>query len=130
MKTLICLLMLTGLTLTATAADLTGKWSGKFDVTNANGETKPDEAYMNLKLEGTTVTGTAGPNQDQQWAIRKGKLEDKKLTFEVVIEGDGNDHGMLVFDLVFDGDTIRGSATGTGGDGDKMSAKVDLKRAS
>jgi hypothetical protein len=127
MKTLICLLLLSALTLTA--ADLTGKWSGKFDITNSNGETKPDEAYMNLKLDGAKVTGTAGPNLDQQWAIRNGKLEAGRLTFEVLIEENGEDKGKLVFDLVFDGDTIRGSATGTGDGGEKMSAKVDLKRA-
>jgi hypothetical protein len=129
MKTLICLLLLTGLTLSA--ADLTGKWSGKFDITTADGETKPDSAVMSLKVDGNKVTGTAGPNEDQQWTIRNGKLESGKLTFDVVMEGDnGDDKGSLVFDLVFDGETIRGSATGTGHDGDKMSAKVDLKRVS
>lgn len=128
MKTLICALLLTALTLSA--GELTGKWSGKFDITTADGENKPDSAYMNLKLDGITVTGTAGPNEDQQWAIRKGKLEGTKLTFEVVPEGDGNGDGLLVFDLVFDGDTIRGKAEGTGGGGEKMSAKVDLKRVS
>jgi hypothetical protein len=125
MKTLICLLLLTGLTLSA--ADLTGKWSGKFDITTADGENKPDSAVMNLKVDGTKVMGTAGPNEDQQWAIRNGKLDGGKLTFEVVPEGD-EDKGLLVFDLVFDGDSIRGSATGREGD-NKMSAKVDLKRA-
>jgi hypothetical protein len=126
MKTLICLLLLTGLTLSA--GELTGKWSGKFDITAAAGETKPDSAVMNLKVDGTKVTGTAGPNEDQQWTIKNGKLEADKLTFEVVPEGD-EDKGLLVFDLVFDGDTIRGTATGREGD-NKMSAKVDLKRAS
>ena len=129
MKTLICLLLLTGLTLSA--ADLAGKWSGKFDITTADGETKPDSAVMSLKVDGTKVTGTAGPNEDQQWTIRNGKLEAGKLTFDVVMEGDnGDDKGSLVFDLVFDGETIRGSASGTGDNGEKMSAKVDLKRAS
>ncbi|MGO4882489.1 MAG: hypothetical protein ACLP59_16900 [Bryobacteraceae bacterium] len=126
MKTLICLLLLTGLTLSA--AELTGKWTGKFDITTSDGEEKPDTAVMNLKLDGTTVTGTAGPNDDQQWAIHNGKLEKGKLTFEVLLEGNGGDNGKLVFDLVFDGETIKGSAAGTSPDGDKMSAKVELKR--
>jgi len=128
MKTLICLLLLTGLSLSA--GELAGKWSGKFDITTAGGETKPDSAYMTLKVDGTKVTGTAGPNEDQQWTIKNGKLEAGKLTFDVVIEGDGGDNGTLVFDLVFDGDTIRGSAAGTSPGGEKMSAKVDLKRVS
>jgi hypothetical protein len=127
MKIPICLLLLTALTLSA--GELTGKWSGKFDITNSSGETKPDSAYMNLKVEGTTVTGTAGPNEGEQWTIKKGKLEAGKLSFEVAPEGDG-DSGLIVFDLVFDGDTIRGSAAGTGDNGEKMSAKVELKRVS
>jgi len=126
MKLLISALLLTAMTLSA--GELTGKWSGKFDITNSQGETKPDSAVMNLKLDGTTVTGTAGPNEDQQWAIRKGKLENGKLTFEVVPEG--GDGALLIFDLVFDGDTIKGTASGTGDGGEKMSAKLDLKRAS
>jgi hypothetical protein len=125
MKTLICLLLLTGLTLTA--GELTGKWTGKFDITTAEGENKPDTAVMSLKIDGTTVTGTAGPNEDQQWPIKKGKLEGSKLTFEVAPEGDGNT-GLIVFDLMFDGDSIHGSAAGTGDNGEKMTAKVDLKR--
>jgi len=40
------------------------------------------------------------------------------------------DGGTIAFDLVFDGDTIRGNANGTGNGGEKMSAKVDLKRVS
>jgi hypothetical protein len=106
------------------AGDLTGKWSGKFDITNSDGEAKADSAFMNLKLEGKTVTGTAGPNESKQWAIKNGKLEEGKLTFGVEME----DGGSIEFALVFDGDAIRGSAAGTGNGGEKMSAKVDLKR--
>ena len=129
MRALTCfaLVLLTGLTLTA--GELTGKWSGKFDITNSQGETKPDEAVMTLKLDGTTVTGTAGPNEDQQWTIRNGKLENGKLTFEVQMDNNGEDNGKISFYLVFDGETIRGTAQGVGRDGEKMSAKLDLKRA-
>lgn len=108
------------------AAELTGKWSGSFDITNEQGETKADTAYMNLKEAAGAVTGTAGPNEDQQWAVSKGKLDGEKLTFEVAME----DGGVLVFELIFDGATIQGSCKGTGHDGEKLSAKVNLKRAS
>lgn len=121
MKTLICFLLLTGLTLSA--GELTGKWSGKFDITTSDGDTKSDEAYMDLKVDGTKVTGTVGPNVDPQFTIRNGKLEAGKLTFEALMVDP------VAFDLVFDGETIRGSATGTAGDGEKMTAKVELKRA-
>jgi len=57
---------------------------------------------------------TASPNADKQWALRNGKLNGRKLTFEVVTE----DGGVLVFDLTFDGESIQGSCAGTGhGDG-------------
>ncbi|MBI1896567.1 MAG: hypothetical protein HYS04_08535 [Acidobacteria bacterium] len=56
---------------TAVAADLTGKWSGSFDVTNAQGETRPDRAYMDLKQAGEEVTGTAGPNSEKQLQISR-----------------------------------------------------------
>lgn len=122
MKKLICILLLAAFALAA--GELSGKWSGGFEITNSEGQTKADSAYMDLKLDGTKVTGTAGPNENKQWAIRNGKLEAGKLTFELEMD----DGGLLTFDLVFDGDTIRGSAAGTGNGGEKMSAKVDLKR--
>jgi hypothetical protein len=77
---------------------------------------------MDLKLDGTEVTGTVAVNPDHQFAIRNGKLDAGKLTFEALMQDP------VVFDLVFDGQTIRGSATGTGGGGARVSAKVDLKR--
>ncbi len=120
MKTLICLLLLaaTGLA----AEDLSGKWHGKLDVTTADGDKRSDEVYLDLKLDGTKVTGTIAVNPDHPFAIRNGKLDAGKLTFEALMDDP------VVFDLVFDGQTIRGSASGTGGGGARTSAKVDLKR--
>lgn len=121
-------LILTGFvaSLTLIAGDLTGKWSGSFDITNPKGETKADSAYMDLKLDGADVKGTAGPDEGKQMEIRNGKLADGKLTFEVVME----DGGVITFDLVFDGETIHGNAAGTAEGGEKMTAKVNLKRVS
>src|ERR1700683_1567420 len=88
MKKLFGLLLLTALALAA--GELNGKWSGKFDITNSNGETKADSAYMDLKLEGTKVTGTAGPDESKQWAVKNGKLEGGKLPFNVDTEDGGS----------------------------------------
>jgi hypothetical protein len=74
------------------AAELSGKWSGSFDITNSAGETKNDTAYMDLKEQAGAVTGTAGPNSDQQWPVLKGKLDGQKLKFEVQTD----DGGVLV----------------------------------
>jgi len=124
MKKLMCLLALSALTLGA--ADLTGKWSGNFDITNSSGETKADHAYMDLKEEGGNVTGTAGPDSEKQYALRNGKLDGKKLTFEVVMD----DGGILSFELTFDGEVIEGTCKGTNHEGEKMSAQLHLKRES
>jgi len=121
-KLLLCVLMSA---FALHAAELTGKWSGSFDITNEQG-TKPDTAYMDLKESGGAVTGTAGPNEEKQFSLRKGKLDGQKLTFEVVMD----DGGVLAFELSFDGTSIQGSCTGTGDGGEKLSAKVNLKRAS
>jgi len=123
MRKLICSLLLSALALGA--AELTGKWSGSFDITNSNGETKADTAYMDLKEQGGAVTGTAGPNTDKQWSIRKGKLDGQMLTFELPTD----DGALMVFDLTFDGEAIQGACAGTGGNGEKMSARLHLKRA-
>lgn len=127
MKTLISLFLMTGLTLFA--ADLSGKWSGKFDITTSEGDSHPDTAVIQLKLDGSSVTGTAGPNEDEQWPIQKGKLENGKLTFEVVPQHEGAAaDALIVFDLTFDGETIKGKASGHDGE-TKLNADVELKRA-
>lgn len=103
---MLCFLLLS--MLTSTATELTGKWAGSFDVTNSGGE-KAETAFMNLTLSGNTVTGTAGPNAEEQMVIRNGKLEGNKLTFDIE-----NGDESISFDLLFDGDTIRGIARGKG----------------
>ena len=103
----------------ALAGDLTGKWSGTFAPSDSS---TPTGAYMDLKLSGRSVTGTAGPDETHQKEISNGKLEGNKLTFEVAQDG-----RTLKFDLTFDGESIKGVASAEK-DGQRMSAKLDLKR--
>jgi len=105
-------------------ADVTGKWSGSFDVT-VDGETKADTALLNLKQTGNKITGTAGPNEDKQMRIRAGSIEGNTVTLEV--EGDEDDHPVVYLTLVVDGDHMTGSAKADSPD-HKMTAKVDVKR--
>ena len=121
MKKLALILLMAG---AAIAGELTGKWSGSFAQIRNDGTEGNGSAYMDLKLTGTTVTGTAGPSESQQSPVSNGKLVGKKLTFEVV-QGDGRP--IMKFDLVFDGETLKGSANAEQ-DGRKLAAKVDLKR--
>jgi hypothetical protein len=105
-------------------ADVSGKWSGSFDVT-VDGETKADTALLNLKQAGDKITGTAGPNEEKQMRIRAGSIDGNTITLEV--EPDENDHPVIYLTLVVDGDHMTGSAK-AGNEEHKMTAKVDLKR--
>jgi len=120
MKALICLLLLGALTLVA--ADLSGKWHGNLAGTTSDGEARSDELQLDLKVDGHNVSGTLSVNPDHPFTIRNGRLDDGKLTFEVLMEDP------VAFNLVYDGNRIRGNAVGTFKGGEKISAKVDLKR--
>jgi hypothetical protein len=105
-------------------ADVSGKWSGSFDVTGPDGETKADTAVLNLKQDGGKITGTAGPNEEKQFEIKSGKIDGDKIALEVVME----DGGVLTFDLALAADHIKGDVKGQMGD-EKMTAKIDVIRA-
>jgi hypothetical protein len=104
-------------------ADVTGKWSGSFDITGPDGQTKADTAFLNLRQEGAKITGTAGPSENKQFDIKTGKIDGEKIALEVVLE----DGGVLTFDLALDNDHIKGDVKGQMGD-EKMTAKMDVTR--
>jgi len=106
----------------AADVDVTGKWSGSFNVTAPNGETKESTALLLLKQDGAAITGTAGPDENEQHPISKGKIAGDKITFEI------NDDGHTInFDLVLAADRITGEANGSH-DGQAMKAKLDVGR--
>ena len=103
------------------AEDMTGKWSGSFVIT-MDGETRDDTAYMVLKQSGMALTGTAGPNADQQWDIQKGKIDGSKVTFEVNADGP-----TLKFELTLADGHLKGNASAEF-DGKTLKAAVDVQR--
>ena len=122
MRTLVCFLVAAALTVAADV-DVTGKWTGNFNLTNPDGETNESTAVLKLKQSGTEITGTVGPNEDEQAAIQKGKIEGNKISMEA------EHHGRLIkFDLVVAADRITGDAN-LSGDGQTAKAKVDVTRA-
>jgi hypothetical protein len=120
MTRLICCLLLSAIAL---LADVTGKWSGSFDVAGPDGQTNANTAVMNFKQDGSSLTGTAGPSDGEQMNIRAGKIDGDKITFEVALENGP----VIKFDLALAGDHIKGTANGEA-DGQKLSAKVDVTR--
>jgi hypothetical protein len=120
MTRILCCLLLSAAGL---LADVSGNWSGSFDITGPDGQTKADTAFLKLKQDGGKITGTAGPSEDKQFDIKTGAIEGDKITMEVVMD----DGGVLKFDLTLDGDHIKGTVNGQMGD-EKMTAKLDVTR--
>src|SRR5436190_4216415 len=73
------------------AEDLTGKWGGTFVITADENPPKDDTAHLVLKQVGTTLTGTAGPNENEQMEIANGKVE--------AVKKDGKDVTNVTFDV-------------------------------
>lgn len=122
MKALVCAISLLLFLAPAMAAeDLSGKWNGSFIIT-MDGETRDDVAYLVLKQNGAELTGTAGPNEQQQWAILKGKVEGNKVTFEVQ-----TDEPLLKFELTLVDGHLKGEAKAEH-EGKTMKAAVDVTR--
>jgi hypothetical protein len=122
MRKLLCALALSAAALMG--ADVSGKWSGSFEVTR-EGETRSDTALLVLKQEGSNVTGTAGPNEDRQFPIKKGRIEGDLITLEVEHEPGAQP---IVVQLRLDGDDhATGEAKGQTDEG-SFRAKLDIKR--
>jgi hypothetical protein len=123
MRAFACFLLLLGLALSAAAADITGTWSGSFNMTRPDGESKESEALLVLKQNGSEITGSVGPNENERHTIAKGKIEGDKITLETA-EGEGP---AIKFELVLEGDHIKGDASASH-EGQTMKAKLDLTR--
>jgi hypothetical protein len=122
MKALFFSLLLAAIAMTAAAADLTGKWSGTFTTQGPDGP-RDSEAFMIVKQTGTQITGSAGPNEAEQWPIKNAKLTGNTLTGEAA-----NPAGPVYkFTLVLTGDRLKGDVDATNG-GQTVKAKLDLGR--
>ena len=110
------------------AEDLSGKWSGKFNIT-MEGQTREDVAYAVIKHTGADFAGTIGPNAGEQWTISKGKVEETKeatkVTFDVLPP---SGEGIVKFELALVKGHLVGKATMTAGEGRVATAEVDLER--
>lgn len=99
------------------ASNATGTWSGtiQYDDQDHSGP-----AHMVLKQEGERITGTAGPNADNQFAITEGKFANGHLTFEIPTQG-------MKFDLKQESDQISGKVV-RDHEGEIRTATIHLKR--
>lgn len=104
------------------AADATGTWSGTFTVKGDGDSPEPRPALLVLKQDGDKITGTAGPNAEDQHPIEKGTIADGKITFEVAAG-----ESIMKFSLVLNGDEISGDIQ-RDRDGEHQTAKLAVKR--
>ncbi len=124
MRTLLLFMVVTALAGIAIAdTNLTGKWTGSFNLMDQNGGTKEGTAVLMLKQTGSEVTGTVGPDEGEQHAITKGKIDGDKITLE---SADGD--LAIKFDLALAGDRITGNVNAVG-EGRSLKGKIDVTRA-
>ena len=128
LKALGCLLFT--LTLTLSAADVTGKWSGSGELKRPDGTTDGGPVYMDLKQNGQEVTGTVSTDSDRQWAIQKGRLEGQKLSFEVSTPADEAARVFKVELTITEDGRLEGTVEAQDSAGNKISGKLSLKRSS
>jgi hypothetical protein len=117
----LCLLLCLALAFTATAADISGKWSGSFVPENGDS----GSAYVVLKQSGTTLTGSGGPDENEQWPGLQGTVRGNNVSFEVKSASDGTVYKCT---LVLDGGHLKGDVQFTSADGQAGKAKLDLAR--
>lgn len=122
MKRLFCLLTL--FSLLCLGADFSGKWSGTVDVKTPDGTVETQSAFLILTQEGTKVTGTGGPSEDQQHPLRNGTVEGDTMKGEVV-----TDEGrVFALELKISGDGLTGTVKGETDEGDKFEGTVKMTR--
>jgi len=109
------------LTLSISAANVSGKWTGTF-IDNSEGN-KSETAVVILTQDGNTLTGTAGPAAEEQMAISNGKVDGNNVTFDVKA-GEVTLH----FTLELVDAHLKGSAKAEA-NGESKSATLDLTRA-
>lgn len=68
------------LAVSAMASELTGTWSGTFKVSGGDHSTPQ---IIRLKQDGKTLTGSAGPELEEQYPIENRKVDGDRVTFEV-----------------------------------------------
>jgi hypothetical protein len=110
------------LSLTALAADVSGKWTAQ--VPGRGGQTR--EATFTFKADGNTLTGTVSGRMGDM-PIADGKIDGDTISFTQTLEFNGNTVKFLYKGAV-SGDSIKFTRERDGGDGQAQA--FTAKRAS
>ena len=115
------------------AEDLTGKWSGSFNITINGSPAQDTTVFAIMKHAGKDLTGTIGGTEAEQWPIMKGVVtvsgtapkESTKVAFEVQPQDGGTPPLHVELEL------IDGHLKGIGKaefNGMAMAAAIDMTR--
>jgi hypothetical protein len=123
-KLLNCILPITLLALTASAANVAGKWSGIIEIDDSGGKIEtPVELYLEQKAG--TLSGKIGrSNNPETVDIRNAKVEGDKLTFE---SSSAEASASMTFTLTIHGERMQGEMRGVA-QGNEIVAKVSFSR--
>ena len=124
MRNLICLTLLL-LAATASAADLSGKWTGTVDVTSPDGSARQLSVVLQLRQKGAELSGTIADANGNEVNIANAALEGSTITFEVK---QGDNGPLWKVKLTASDDALSGEAT-TAWSGQSMKGRMNLKRA-
>ena len=108
------------LAVSAFAADVTGKWTGEMQGRNGS---RP--VTLELKADGSNLTGSMSGAQGRQNDIKDGKVDGDNVSFVVVNNFNGNEMKMMYKGKVA-GDELKLSVTREGAD---QARDLTLKRA-
>lgn len=125
MKIFLCLMVLAALVFAVPAeVNVSGKWTGTLNVKNENGEATDQPALLVLKQSGTEISGTGGPDENEQHAITKGSIAGDKLLLELEV-GEGR---TIKIELTLADEHLKGPFSMTR-DGETRTGTLNLARA-
>jgi hypothetical protein len=101
------------------AADLSGRWSGSFKVDG--GDHNVPQVFI-LKQDGNKLTGSGGPDENEQYPIENGKITGDQIGFALTT---GEWH--FTYNLKANGPTLSGDLE-LKSTNDRRTAKVILNR--
>jgi hypothetical protein len=102
----------------ALAADFNGRWKG-----NALTEGQASPIFLSLLQQGNTLTGTGGPTANDPDILQNGKVEGKRIVFDLIPGG----RFPLHFDLTLDGAELKGTVK-VQRNGQTVTGQVFLKK--
>ena len=107
----------------ASAADVTGTWTGPMTMKNGD-ETRDETAYLVLKQEGGAITGTIGPNEERRYDITKGTADGDSVYIEALVQGEN----AIVLKLKLESGKLVGDLSTKGPDAPPISGRMTLEK--